>query len=64
MSNNRYIYQTRNGKKKPVHRHVVEEFLGRDLEHHEHVYHRNGDSRDNRLENLIIINKNYRRESQ
>jgi hypothetical protein len=37
----------------------MEEHLGRTLEHYEHVYHINGDSRDNRIENLIVIKKNY-----
>lgn len=39
----------------------MEEHLGRMLEHHEHVYHINGDSKDNRLENLIVIVKKYRK---
>ncbi len=61
MSKNFYPYKTIRGKKNTVHRHVMEEHLGRPLEHHEHVYHINGDSRDNTLENLIIIIKNYNR---
>lgn len=60
MSKNFYPHKTINGVKKTVHRHVMEEHLGRPLEHHEHVYHLNGDSRDNRIENLVVINKNYR----
>jgi len=60
MSENFYHHKTINGVKKTVHRHVMEEHLGRPLEHHEHVYHLNGDSRDNRLENLIMITKKYK----
>ena len=35
----------------------MEEYIGRTLETYEHVYHVNGDSTDNRIENLIIIQK-------
>jgi hypothetical protein len=35
----------------------MEDHLKRELEPHEHVYHLNGDSKDNRIENLIIITK-------
>lgn len=62
MSANFYHHKTINGIKKRVHRHVMEQHLGRFLEPHEHVYHINGDSRDNRIENLIIIKKNYKTE--
>ena len=57
MPKNPYTHKTVNGIKKTVHRHVMEEHLGRPLEPTEHVYHVNGDSKDNRLENLIIIVK-------
>jgi hypothetical protein len=59
MSQNFYTHKTINGVKKTVHRHVMEEHLGRPLEPYEHVYHINGLSMDNRLENLIVITKNY-----
>lgn len=60
MSKNSYQHIRINGIKKSMHRYVMEEHLGRGLEIHEHVYHVNGDSRDNRIENLIIIKKNYK----
>jgi hypothetical protein len=56
----RYPYKTKDGKKKRVHRIVMEEFLKRELEPHEHVYHINGDPYDNRIDNLVIIIKNLR----
>lgn len=58
MPKNKYSYQTVNGIKDYEHRHVMAEELGRPLERWEHVYHLNGDSRDNRIENLVIIKKN------
>lgn len=61
MPKNFYPHKTIRGIKKTVHRHVMEEHLGRELEFNEHVYHVNGDSRDNRIENLIVIIKNYNR---
>lgn len=62
MSDNIYPHKTINGKKKREHRHIMEAYLGRELEPDEHVYHINGDSRDNRIDNLIVIKKNYRNE--
>jgi hypothetical protein len=58
MGQNTYPYKTINGVKKRLHRHLMEEHLGRILESNEHVYHLNGNSLDNSLENLIIIKKN------
>lgn len=40
-----------------IHRHIMEFHLGRMLENNEYVYHINGDSRDNRIENLVVITK-------
>lgn len=57
MSKNFYPCKVIKGIKKRIHRHVMEEHLGRSLEHNEHVYHINGDPQDNRLENLIVIVK-------
>lgn len=60
MSDNFYHHKRVNGVKKTVHRHVMEEHLSRILEPNEHVYHLNGDSRDNRIENLVVIKKKYK----
>jgi len=57
MSQNRYVHKTINGKKNKRYRHIMEEHLGRILESNEHVYHINGDSKDDRIENLIVITK-------
>ena len=60
MSQNFYHHKTINGVKKTVHRHVMEEYLGRELESFEHVYHIDGDSTNNKIDNLIVITKNVR----
>lgn len=61
MSQNRYAYKTIKGCKKRIHRHVMEEHLGRLLRPNEHVYHLNGDPKDNSLENLAVITKKERK---
>lgn len=61
MGDNTYPYKTINGVKKRLHRHLMEEHLGRILESNEHVYHLNGNSRDNSIENLAVIRKNPRK---
>jgi hypothetical protein len=44
-----------NGKQVREHRHIMEQYLGRNLESWEHVHHINDDSFDNRIENLIVL---------
>lgn len=55
---NKYQYKRVKGKKDRMHRHVMKEHLGRDLEKNEHVYHINGDRSDNCIENLVLIKMN------
>jgi len=62
VSFNKYPYKTIKGKKQPIHRHIVEEHLGRSLEPGEHVYHRDGDPSNNEIENLVVIIKNARKQ--
>ena len=61
MSKYVYPHKTINGKKKRIHRHVMEQSIGRELASHEHVYHINADPSDNRIENLIVILKNKKK---
>ena len=57
MSDNKYEYKTINGRKMRIHRHIMENHLGRFLENNEHVFHKNGDPSDNSVENLVIITR-------
>lgn len=43
-----------NGVRKTMHRHIMEQHLGRPLGSHEHIHHKNGDRSDNKLENLEV----------
>lgn len=53
--NKKYIYLTINGKKDRIHRHVMEEKLGRPLTKGERVYHKDGDPFNNDVDNLALV---------
>lgn len=53
----KYLTKTISGKKDREHRHIMQEYLKRSLLPNEHVYHLNGDPKDNRIENLTVIKK-------
>lgn len=43
-----------------MHRHIIEELLGRELATCEHVYHKDGDPKNNSIDNLVLVKKNYK----
>jgi hypothetical protein len=51
----RYKTITVNGKQMRRYRWVMEQHLGRKLTRDEHVHHVNGNSRDDRIENLQVL---------
>lgn len=50
-----YKWGRKNGKSVGLHRVIMEKIIGRDLLPNEHVHHVNGDTFDNRPENLQIV---------
>ncbi len=59
MSDKLYTCKVIDGKKNRLHRHIMESHLGRTLEPYEHVYHKDGDSKNNDVDNLVVIVKKH-----
>jgi hypothetical protein len=52
------------GKQVRVHRYVMEQHLKRKLQPWEHVHHINGDSHDNRIENLAVLSNSEHQKTE
>ncbi len=57
VANGRYVEIYIDGKYIRFHRYIMEKYLGRKLKQSEHVHHINGDTLDNRIENLEVMNE-------
>ncbi len=56
--NNKYIHlKQEDGTYKQEHRIIMEKYLGRELDSDEIVHHIDGDGKNNKLENLKLMNR-------
>lgn len=54
LNSDGYVLQRIDGRDRLMHRHVMEQYIGRPLLKSESVHHRNGVRSDNRIENLEL----------